>query len=143
MTDIVQVEERKTPRKRATDAKVYARSKIKNGGEVLPQVDGRTLIAKRYREIADALLADQDGESQNQLIRRFAAAACIAEQMEAALANGEDVNAETHALLCSTLIRLANKFGIKGGRSPAAPTPPAKNTLGAVWHADQRKGQEK
>jgi hypothetical protein len=56
--------------------KVYARSWISNGGELLPDIDGRSIVARRYRDIASAILADQGGadqcsESRRQLIRRF------------------------------------------------------------------------
>jgi hypothetical protein len=36
----------------------------------------------------------------------------LAEQLEAALANGQEINVERHALLCSTLTRLAQRIGI-------------------------------
>jgi hypothetical protein len=47
-----------------------------------------------------------------QLIRRFAAAAVLAEQMEARLANGEQIDIAEHATLSSTLVRLAQRIGI-------------------------------
>ena len=37
-----------------------------------------------------------------QLVRRFAAAACLAEQLEARLARGEEINLADHALLRDT-----------------------------------------
>jgi hypothetical protein len=95
----------------------HARSKIQNGTDVLPHIDGRTLIAKR--EISSALARDQspDGvehlpEARLQLVRRFAAAAVIAEQMESRLANGEKIDIAEHALLCSTLVRVARQIGV-------------------------------
>ena len=54
--------------------------------------------------------------SRKQLIRRFAAAAVLAEQLEAKLARGEEIDVNTHALLCSTLTRLASRIGL--GRIP-------------------------
>jgi hypothetical protein len=107
---------RKAPR-RAAERKTYGRSRISNGGDMLPDVDGRRLIVRRYRDIASAILADQGGEdacseSRKQLIRRFAAAAVIAEQMEARLARGEDIDINEHATLSSTLVRLASRIGI-------------------------------
>ena len=97
--------------------KVYGRSAISNGRDVLPDVDGRSVIARRYRDITRAIFVDQGGldrcsESRQQLIRRFAAAAVIAEQMESKLANGEQIDISEHALLCSTLTRLAQRIGI-------------------------------
>ena len=54
-------------------------------------MDGRSAVARRYRDIAAQIIADMGGASQCaearlQLIRRFAAAAVLAEQMEARLA---------------------------------------------------------
>src|SRR5262245_35092729 len=89
-----------TKRQRSQPAgggKVYARSRITNGKDVLPGIDGRSLIARRYRDICNAIIVDQGGlsqcsESRQQLIRRFAAAAVLAEHEEAKLASGEQIN---------------------------------------------------
>jgi hypothetical protein len=97
--------------------KSHTRSRVSNGHDVLPNVDGRSTIARRYRDIASAILIDQGGadrcsESRTQLIRRFAAAAVLAEQMESKLANGEAIDIQEHATLSSTLVRLAQRIGI-------------------------------
>jgi hypothetical protein len=55
---------------------------------------------------------DQCSESRQQLIRRFAAAAVLAEQLEASLARGEKIDITEHALLVSTLVRVAQRIGI-------------------------------
>ena len=65
-----------------------------NGAVLLPDVDGRSAMARRFKDISSAILADQGGaeqcsETRLQLVRRFAAAAVLAEQMESHLANGE------------------------------------------------------
>ena len=104
-------------RKPAAEPKSYGRSKISNGRDLLPDIDCRSLVARRYRDIASAVLADQSGadqcsEARKQLIRRFAAAAVLAEQMESRLANGEEINIAEHATLSSTLVRLAQRIGI-------------------------------
>jgi hypothetical protein len=93
------------------------RSRITNGRSLLPDVDGRSLLARRFRDIQNAIVADQGGpehlsEARLQLIRRFAASAVLAEQLESKLANGEEIDVSQHALLCSSLVRLANKIGI-------------------------------
>ena len=69
-------------------------------------------VARRYRDISNQIVADLGGieqcsESKQQLIRRFAAAACIAENMEADLANGKEIDIVAHAQLSSTQVRLA------------------------------------
>jgi|SRR5262249_8412502 len=104
-----------------------AKSKVSNGTRALPGVDGRTEMARRFRDIASQIVNDQGGldvmsESRLQLIRRFAAAACIAEQMEARLANGGDIDINEHALLCSSLVRLGQRIGIDRRAKNITPT---------------------
>jgi hypothetical protein len=104
-------------RNNSKSAEPYHRSRVTNGRDILPGVDGRSLVARRYRDIATAILVDQGGqdqcsESRQQLIRRFAAAAVLAEELEARLARGENINISEHALLCSTLVRVARQIGV-------------------------------
>ena len=105
----------------------HGRSRITNGGDVLPYVDGRTTLARRYRDIASQLATDQGGadrlsEARLQLIRRFAACACIAEQLEAALARGEQIDIGEHSQLCSSLVRLVSRLGIDRVARNATPS---------------------
>ena len=105
----------------------HGRSRITNGGDILPYVDGRSTIARRYRDIASQLAVDQGGadrlsEARLQLIRRFAACACIAEQLEAALARGEQIDISEHAQLCSSLVRIASRIGIDRISREVAPS---------------------
>jgi hypothetical protein len=93
------------------------KSRITNSKDLLPNIDGRSVIARRYRDIANAILiaqggVDQCSESRQQLIRRFAAAAVLAEQLESRLANGEEIDIAVHSTLASTLVRLATRIGI-------------------------------
>jgi hypothetical protein len=97
--------------------KAQARSRLSNGRDLLPNVDGRSLIARRYRDIMSAIASDQGGvdrlsEARLQLIRRFAAAACLAEQLEARLARGEQIDIQEHSLLVSTMVRVAQRIGV-------------------------------
>jgi uncharacterized membrane protein YccC len=64
-----------------------------------------------------AICADQGGadrlsESRLQLIRRFAACSVLAEQMEAQLVAGEEIDITVHSQLASTLVRLSSRLGI-------------------------------
>src|SRR4051794_12312515 len=84
-----------TPRKPADSrlpvaGKAQARSRLSNGRELLPDVDGRSLVARRYRDIMGAVASDQGGaerlsEARLQLIRRFSATSVLAEQWRGAL----------------------------------------------------------
>ena len=105
------------PSTRPADRKSHGRSRVSNGTDVLPQVDGRSVIARRYRDISSRIVsdnagADQCSETRLQLIRRFAAAAVLAEQMEARLANGEEISIAEHCQLASTMVRIAHRLGI-------------------------------
>jgi hypothetical protein len=102
------------------------KSRITNGRDILPGVDLRSPTARRYRDLVQIIAADQGGaehmsESRMQLIRRFAAAACLAEQMEARIVAGEKIDLEEHAKLSSTLVRIVNHLGLE--RVPRDVTP--------------------
>jgi hypothetical protein len=122
--------------------KHYGPTRVSNGHDVLPGVDGRSKIARRYYDISTAIFVDQGGEDQcsesrKQLIRRFAAAAAVlAEQMEADLANGVPINIAEHATLSSTLVRLASRIGIN--RVPRDVT-----TLGQLIAEDQEAERQR
>jgi hypothetical protein len=93
------------------------RSRITNGRELLPGVDGRSAVARRYQDIVASLTSDAGGDSRmsetrRQLIRRFAALAVLAENMEAKLAMGEPIDLGQHCLLSSALVRLSSRLGV-------------------------------
>jgi hypothetical protein len=105
------------PPKAALKGRGQFKSRVTLGRDVLPNVDGRSTIARRYRDIASAIVTDQGGadqcsETRQQLIRRFSVAAVLAEQMESALANGESINVVEHCQLSSTMVRIAHRIGI-------------------------------
>jgi hypothetical protein len=107
--------------------KAQARSRLSNGRDLLPNVDGRSLIARRYRDIVSAIASDQGGadrlsETRLQLIRRFAAAACLAEQLEARLARGEQIDIQEHSLIVSTMVRVAQRIGVDRVPRDVAPS---------------------
>jgi hypothetical protein len=141
--------QRKSPDNEAAQRrKSHGRSRVSNGRDVLPDVDGRSVIARRYRDILAALASDQGGadhmsEARVQLCRRFAALAVQAEQMESALARGEPIDLQQHALLASTLVRLASRIGID--RVPRDVTPTLHDYLAryvAARPADAAEGEE-
>ena len=99
---------------------------MSNGHDVLPSVDGRSLLARRYRDIANQVAVDAGGadclsEAKLQLIRRFSAVACLAEAMESKLAQGKQIDITEHSLLCSTMTRLAQRIGVERVPKNVAP----------------------
>jgi len=111
----------------ARTRKPRGRARVSNGASILPGVDGRSALGRRYRDIAEALISDQGGaanlsEAKLQLIWRFAAAACLAEQMESRLVRGEPIDLQEHATLCSSLVRLGQRIGINRVARDVTPT---------------------
>jgi hypothetical protein len=45
---------RATRKARRSAGKRYARSRVSNGNDVLPNTDGRSFVVRRYRDITDA-----------------------------------------------------------------------------------------
>jgi hypothetical protein len=97
-----------------------ARSKLTNGtrGMVLPGVDQRSAIARRFRDVMCSVISDAGGidrlsEAKLQLIRRFSALVVQAETMEAAFVEGKPFDFDAHARISSTLVRLATRIGLK------------------------------
>jgi hypothetical protein len=120
------------PQSRAARSKlspnsVTNRSRISNGRELLPDIDLRLAPARRYRDLVAQIAIDQGGvdrcsETRMQLIRRFASGAVLAEELEARLARGENIDISEYALLSSTLVRLANRIGIERVARDISPT---------------------
>jgi hypothetical protein len=92
-----------------------------------PNIDCSAVFARRCREILAAVLEDLGGakrlpETRVQLVRRFAASAALAEQMEERLVCGEQINIAEHALLSSTLVRIAQIIGVDRTTRDVTPT---------------------
>jgi hypothetical protein len=99
------------------DRKVYARSRLTNGKDLLPDIDGRSLIARRYRDICSAIATDQGGvdclsQARLQLIRRFAACCVLAEEMESRLVRGAQIDITEYVQLTTTMVRVAQRIGL-------------------------------
>lgn len=101
---------------RCKNSRPNATGRVTSGRDILPGIDGRTIAAKRYRAIASQIVSDLAGEERVsevklQLVRRFAAAAVLAEFQEAKLCRGEAIDLAEHASLCGSLTKLARYIG--------------------------------
>ena len=96
--------------------KDYARDKLTNGTKTFARhgwsAQNRTTFSRYRCSHVEKGGAELCSESRRQLIRRFSAACVLAEDLEERLARGEEIDVERHALLCSTLTRLAQRIGI-------------------------------
>jgi hypothetical protein len=106
-----------------------ARSKMTNGtrGMVLPGIDQRSAVARRFRDVMCSVIVDAGGadhlsEARLQLIRRFSALVVQAEKLEADFVDGRHFDFEAHARVSSTLVRLASRIGLKRVLKDAVPS---------------------
>jgi hypothetical protein len=114
------------PSPATTVRKPTARSRVTNGKDILPGVDGRTLTARRYHDLIASLTSDAGGdkkmsEARRQLIRRFAALSVMAENQEAQLVMGNPLDLAEHCQISSTLVRLATRLGINRASKVVTP----------------------
>ena len=116
------------PRHRRMNAKSkLATSRVTNGSKLfLPGVDHRGAIARRARDIFDAICLDLGGhdqlsEAQTQLVRRAAMISIECEQMESRSAAGEGIDLDLFGKLADRLGRTLQRLGIK--RVPRDVTP--------------------
>jgi hypothetical protein len=116
-----------SPRASVADLLPTSRSRVGNGRDLLPDIDGRSATARRYKEVLNAIIADQGGadrlsETRLQLVRRFAAASVLAEKIEARIVEGQEIDLAEHAQLSSSLVRLAQRIGIDRRARNVTPT---------------------
>jgi len=96
-----------------------SRTRVTNGKALfLDGVDGRTLAARRYRDLFHSFVSDLGGmditsEAQRQLARRCATMSCQAEVMEAEFIAGDDTDLEQYLRLVGTLSRALSRLGME------------------------------
>jgi hypothetical protein len=97
--------------------KASGRSGLSNNHALLPNIDGRSTIARRFRDVVRDIVSDQGGidvvaETRLQLIRRFAANCVLAEAMEAKMAQGMAIDVNEHCSLSGVAVRIAVRLGL-------------------------------
>ena len=90
-----------------TRRKPEARSRVGNGKVLLPLVDGRSVTARRFKDLVEDISNDLGGaselsEAQRQLIRRAAMLSAKSERMEAIAARGEAKFDISSSACCAT-----------------------------------------
>ena len=88
------------------------RSRVTNHKDLLPNLDGRSSAARRFRDLVNSYLADQGGIEQCSeirigLIRRLASIVVQSELLEARMVNGQAINITELCQLASTTVRIA------------------------------------
>jgi hypothetical protein len=107
-------------------SKPQGRSRVSNGSATfLDGADGRSVLARRYRDIFAQLCADMGGdpsEAQAAIARRAATIAVWCEQAEAGLARGEKLDIGAFTTAANSLRRLLADLGLE--RRARDVTPP-------------------
>ena len=103
------------------------RSALTNDPLALRGVDGRSMVARRYRDVAIALADDLGGqdrlsEPSKILVRQAAAMTVQVEGLQSKIVSGEDVDIEQLTRLSNVLGRTLQRLGLKKLR--AKPTSP-------------------
>lgn len=95
------------------------RSRVGNGSALfLDGADGRSLIARRFKDVLGEIVSDLGGaeiisEGQRQLARRAATLSTEAEIMEATLAGGGELDLDRYVVLTNALNRTFSNLGLK------------------------------
>jgi hypothetical protein len=96
------------------------RQRATAGGIQLPRLDGRTVNARRYRDLVIAFEAEVGvgslTESEKSLIRQAAALTLRAEELQSALVLGEDIDTDLLVRLSGTAKRILLSIGAKGDK---------------------------
>jgi hypothetical protein len=112
-------------------SKIFGRSKITNGTRLLPTIDGRSVWARRLRDLIELHQHDLGGEdrlsvAENSLIRRASALTVELEHLELKfLDQGEATPQQLnlYGRTSNTLTRVLRELGIRRRPRDITPTP--------------------
>jgi hypothetical protein len=118
--------------KKLARAKLQPERRRRSHKAVLPQLqtiaslDQRTGPAKLFKRLIANIETDLGGhdelsEIEMQLVEAYAGSSVLLANLNAKIALGEDISAGEHALIASTMVRLAGKLGLR--RRPRDVTP--------------------
>jgi hypothetical protein len=112
------------------------RSKVSNG-KLLPLVDGRSALARRFRDLIEDVINDLGGrdalsEAERQIIRRACLISAESERMEAEWAAGKPFDLLASATASNSMRRLFETLGLqRRGRDVTPSLQGYLNTKGA------------
>lgn len=111
--------------------KSQARSRVTNGSVFDPsKVDGRSALARRYRDILSEMIRDLGGDpsaAQDAIARRAATLCVWCEQAEATMASGGEINISEFSTTANAMRRLLVDLGLE--RRARDVTPSLSNYL--------------
>jgi hypothetical protein len=110
------------------------RSKVSNGTQLLPGIDGRSPDARRFRDLVASFAADLGGmgalsEAEMAIVRAAAAMTAQSERTQAAIVNGSDVDAEQLTRLMNSQQRALRALDAMRRRRATKPKPTLRERL--------------
>jgi hypothetical protein len=108
------------------DAAVKRRPRFTTAGIPLPRIDQRTIGAMRYRTLLDSYCAELGGhlnEPEKALVQQIASMQLRIEQLQAAIVEGRDVDADQIIRLSSEHRRLLTSLRGKAAENKPAAGP--------------------
>jgi hypothetical protein len=123
------------------------RSAVANRPERLDQIDGRSVMYRRFKDVVSAILVDLGGadnvtEVKLGLVRRYAALIALAEGFEQRMGRGEAVPVGEYVLIASALVRLATRIGLGRTACDLGTTPSLNAYLAALGAAETKSDAE-
>jgi hypothetical protein len=110
--------------------KPEAQSRVTTGAQLfLDRIDGRSALARRYRDVLAQLVAALDGaptDAQAMLCRRAATLSVWCEQAESDMAGGAALDISTYNTSSNTLRRTLAELGLVKPRTAPTPKPEPK-----------------
>jgi hypothetical protein len=133
-------------RKPSTIYKPEARSRITNGSEVLPDVDGRSSWVRRFRDVQALHLSDLGGqanvsEAEQAIARRAACLIVELEQLEQKFATqgaSEGGQLDQYQRCANTLRRLLESLGLERRQRDVTPTAAVAQYVASLADKEQQ-----
>jgi hypothetical protein len=97
-------------------AKPEGRSRVGNGKDILPFVDGRSMLGRRIRELLAEFVADMGGNpsaAKEAIAKRAAVLVAWSENVEAKMANGGELDISAYTTMLNTLHRYLTSVGLE------------------------------
>jgi hypothetical protein len=112
-------------------AKKYARSRVTNGRELLPGIDGRSIYARRARDLVALFVSDLGGienasEAEKALVRRASILCVECENLETQFASSgaaDPASLDLYQRTANSLRRMLETLGLERRAREVSPKP--------------------
>ena len=112
------------------------RSAVTNASKLVMNADGRSAVARRYRDVFSEIASDLGGhdvisEAQRQLVRRAAMLSVYCESVESDMAQGSQIDTDDLVRVVNALTRVLTAIGLQRRPRPSERKPTLTEYLAA------------